>query len=75
MSLGAAILIVFVVPVVIWVVKLLIWVAIVLIVAVGLLVLYNIDRILRGQRMYWPRSLWGFLPWVRKALNMVPFKG
>ena len=74
-SLGAAIWLVIVVPIVIWVVKLLIWVAIVLMVAVGLLVLYNVDRLCRGQRMYWPRSPWGFLPWIRKALNLVPFKG
>jgi len=74
-ALCSAMLLVFVVPVVIWVVKLLIWIATVLMVAVGLLVLYNVDRLRRGRRMYWPRSLWGFLPWVRKALNLVPFKG
>ena len=75
LSLGTAILFAIGIPVVIWVVKLLIWVAIVLMVAVALLVLYNMDRLSRGRRMYWPRSLWGFLPWIRKALNFVPFKG
>ena len=75
MSLGVAVLIVLVVPVVIWVVKLLIWAATVLVVALGLLVLYNVDRFRRGRRMYWPRTTWGFLPWIRKAVSMVPFKG
>ena len=75
MSLGVVILLVLVVPVVIWVVKLLIWVATVLMVAFVLLVRYNVDRCRRGRRMYWPRSPLGFLPWIRKAVSMVPFKG
>ena len=72
---GAGVFVAVIVPVVIWVVKVLIWILIVLLVAGGLLVLYNLDRILRGRKPYWPRSPWGLIPWIRKALVFVPFGG
>ena len=72
---GAGVFVAVIVPVVIWVVKVLIWILIVLLVAGGLLVLYNLDRISRGLKPYWPRSLWGLIPWIREALVFVPFGG
>ena len=72
---GVGVFVAVVVPVVIWVVKVLIWILIVLLVAGGLLVLYNLDRISRGRKPYWPRSPWGLIPWIRKALVFVPFGG
>lgn len=70
-----AVLFVLVVPIVIWVVKLLVWAMTVMFVALGTLALYNLKRLERGQRLYWPRSPELMAQWLFKAAKRVPFSG
>ena len=74
---GMAVLFVVVVPIVIWVVKLLVWAMTVMFVAVGTLALYNLKRLERGQRLYWPRSPEAMARWLFKAAERAgaPFGG
>ena len=67
-ALSAVLVIVFIVPVVIWIVRVIAMVA-------SLLLLYNLSRIYRGHRPYWPRSPWKVIPWILRAIRMVPFGG
>ena len=72
---GMAVLFVVVVPIVIWVVTVLIWAIKVIYVALGILAVYNLKRLERGQRLYWPRSPEAMARWLFKAVERVPFGG
>lgn len=64
---GTAALFVLVVPIVIWIVKILIWIITAILTALGSLTLYNLKRIDRGQKLYWPRSPAAMARWLGKA--------
>lgn len=74
-GMGLAMVMTVLVPIVIWVVKLIVWIMTVIGLALVTAVLYNLKRLERGQRLYWPRSPEAMARWLFKAAARVPFGG